>query len=240
MPSAEGAFIATRWSLVCAAADAGSPAQCGAQEELCRAYWAPLYAFARRTGCPPDDARDATQAFFARVIERGILLHARAERGRFRTFLLAAFRNFLADEYDRVQAQKRGGGMEFVEMDTRELEEMCRAEIVTAAPPDAVFDKQWAVTVLERAAARLREEFSGRGRATVFDQLKAFLLHDGEPERFRAACAVAGITLNNGRVTLHRLRERFPALVREEVAQTVRSPEELESELRYLLEVLSA
>jgi RNA polymerase sigma-70 factor (ECF subfamily) len=233
------AFVTTRWSMVCSAATAKSPAQSRALEDLCRAYWRPLYAYVRRTGAAPDDARDLTQAFFARLLERGTLAQARAERGRFRTFLLTALQNFLADKYDQTQALKRGGGVSFLELDTRSVEADYQAEFATGPTPDAVFDRQWAAAVLDRAVARLREEFAAHGRERVFDCLKGFMLVDGEPEQFHAACAAAGITLNNGRVTLHRLRARFPALVREEVAQTVSSGQELEAELRYLLDVLS-
>jgi RNA polymerase sigma-70 factor (ECF subfamily) len=239
MPSGGETFVTTRWSLVCAATEAGAPGQAGALEELCRAYWLPLYAFVRRSGYAPEDARDLTQAFFARLIERDTLARARAERGRFRTFLLAVLRHFLADQHDRTSALKRGGSAVIVELDIPQAEERCRAELTAPGLADAVFDRRWALVVLERAAARLREEFTARGRERVFEELKGFLLAEGDPERFRVACAKAGITLNNGRVTLHRLRQRLPALIREEVAQTVRSADELEAELRYLLEVLS-
>ncbi len=239
MPAADHAFVTTHWSLVCSAADAGSAGQAEALETLCRAYWRPLYAYVRRTGRPPDEARDLTQEFFGRLVQRDLLARARAERGRFRTFLLAVLRNFLADEFDRAQARKRGGGATVIELDTHSIDEPGEAALATAQTPDAVFDRQWALVVLERAAARLRAEFAARGRDGVFDRLKCFLLAEGEAEEFRAACAASGITVNNGRVTLHRLRERFPALVREEVAQTIRSPAELEAELRYLLEVLA-
>jgi RNA polymerase sigma-70 factor (ECF subfamily) len=237
--STDNAFVTTRWSLVCAAAEGASAVHVGALEELCHAYWKPLYAFVRRSGYSPDDARDLTQAFFGRLLERGTLTHARAERGRFRTFLLAVLRNFLADQHDRSKARKRGGGVEFIDFNDPQLEDQCQAQLTASRTPDTVFDRQWAMVVLERASTRLREEFAARGREKVFSQLKGFLLTDVDREKFQEACAQAGITLNNGRVTLHRLRERFPAIIREEVAQTVRSPAELETELRYLLEVLS-
>ncbi len=238
MHGGEGLFVTTRWSVVCAAADVASPTQRAALEELCRAYWQPLYAFVRQSHLS-EDARDLTQAFFARLLERGTVALAREERGRFRTFLLTSLRNFIADEHDRVRARKRGGGIEFLPLDCWQTEDRSQETSTAAESPDSVFDRQWALTVLDRAAGRLRAEFAARGRGPVFDQLKRFLLQDGEKDEFRGACASAGITLNNGRVTLHRLRERFPALVREEVAQTVRTPDELAVELRHLLEVLA-
>lgn len=226
-------FATTRWSLVLAA-------QAGLDQalaELCRAYWFPLYAFARRLGHPPHDAEDLTQGFFADLLARGGIAKVAPELGRFRSFLLASLKNFLADQRDRARAQKRGGGLPVLSFDAVAAEERYALEPPDAGTPDLLFDRQWALAVAERALARLREDYAGQ--PALFEVLRP-LLTGGASSSYAEIGTALGLQENTVKVAAHRLRKRYGQALREEIADTVLDPMEAEAELRHLLAVLGA
>jgi RNA polymerase sigma-70 factor (ECF subfamily) len=232
------AFATTHWSLVVAATRGEtSPARARrALADLCRAYWYPLYAFVRSRGHSPDDAQDLTQAFFARVIETGGLAAADPERGRFRSYLLGAMKHFLANEWHQARARKRGGDVTIIELDAVDAEGRFALEPTHQPDPDARFDREWAREVTARALAALRVEHEARDRATLFDALKGSLTGDEAPRRETAA--QLGMTAGALKVAIHRLRARYRKLLRAEIAETVSDPEEIDSEMRHLVEAL--
>lgn len=236
LPSAR--FQTTRWTVVLASRRREEPAGREAVESLCRDYWYPLYAFVRRTGCSPEDAQDLTQAFFARLLVQNRLDAAAPEKGRFRTFLLVSLKRFLTTEWRRGQAQKRGGGTAHVSMSILEAEDRYAAEAVERMSPEALFDRQWALTLLERAMLRLREEYAGSGRGEVYEALKGLLAAPAGSASCAEAAKAAGLSEGAARVAMHRMRRRFRECFREELAQTV-APEEMEEELRHVRTVLS-
>jgi RNA polymerase sigma factor (sigma-70 family) len=230
-------FTNTHWSVVLLAGQANSPEAEEALAKLCRAYWYPLYVFARRQGCSPEDAQDQVQGFFAKTIEKNYLATADREKGRFRTFLLVAFKRYMTNEWHRANREKRGGGRELVSLD-QDTEMRYRSEPADNASPERAFERQWALTLLERVLDRLEEEFSTPDKAAVFQELKTFL--NGE----KGACysevgARLGMTEVAVKVTVHRLRQRYRVLLREEIANTVNSPEAIEEETRNLFAALS-
>ena len=232
-------FLPTRWTVVVAAADPSASESAAALETLCRAYWYPLYAYVRRLGHSPADAQDLTQAFFARLLEKRWLAGIDREKGRFRTFLLVALKRFVANEWDRENRQKRGGHAVHLPLDTELAEEQYRTESVESFPADRIFERRWALTLIERTMARLRREAAEAGRAGEFDRLKGVLT----VERANIAYAdlARDLAMSEGavRVAAHRLRRRFREMFREEVADTVAVAEDVEEELRYLLEALA-
>jgi RNA polymerase sigma-70 factor (ECF subfamily) len=226
-------FKDTRWSLVLGARDRDDRALAG----LCRAYWYPLYAFVRRRGHSPEDARDLTQEFFARLLEKEWLAAVDPQRGRFRSFLLAAMSHFLANEWDRARAQKRGGDQVFVPIDVATAEgRLGREPSTDGSDAERAFERRWALTLLERALERLRAEQDDAGRAR-FERLKELLVGDGGG--YGAAAASLGISEGAVKVAVHRLRRQYREAVRREVAQTVLDPESLEDELRALMAALA-
>ena len=235
-------FATTHWSVVLRAGRESSRETQEALESLCRSYWYPLYAHARRLGWGPEDAQDLTQQFFARLLEHQYLQVADPERGRFRSFLLSSLDNFSKSEWRKQQAQKRGGGQWHISLDEqRDAETRFLAEPADpATTPDRAYEKRWAITMLERVLTRLRAEFSAAGRAEQFDALKVFVW--GEPGAASQVDVAArlGITPNALGVAVHRLRRRFGELLREEIAQTVATPAEVDDELRHLIEVLGS
>src|SRR5688572_21548555 len=172
-------FTTTHWSVVLAAGDTSSPQSDLALAELCRTYWYPLYAFVRRKGNSPHDAQDLTQAFFARLLEKNYVAQADRERGRFRTYLLAAFTHFLADEWDKGQRLKRGGGREIVSFDAASAEERYRMEPMDQLDAAKLYERRWVTTLFEKVLARLEEEFSESGKRSLFEELKGSLLAEG-------------------------------------------------------------
>lgn len=243
MPSREqnpvpAGFATTHWSVVRAAVTGSSPAARAALDQLCRSYWPPIYAFARRLGHNPEDARDLTQAFFAHLIATQSVHRADPARGRFRSFLLGACKHFLADECDRVRTHKRGGQLEFIPLDLALAERRYGGEPSTQTTPDREFDRAWALAVIDRALSRLREEFEMSGRATLFDGLKGFLTGDKAFSSFEVAAAQLQITTGAAKMTVTRMRQRFRALVRQELSQTVLTSAELEAELRDFAAIL--
>lgn len=232
-------FPPTRWSVVLAATQQPAPEAEAALETICRAYWYPLYAFVRRSGQSPYDAQDLTQEFFRQLLEKRWLEAADRKKGKLRTFLVTALKHFMAKEWRRAAAQKRGGGESHVPMDTAYAESRYAAESATRLPAEAVFDQQWALTLLDLTMQRLEAEFCAAGKAEEFAILKSCLV--AAHEAIDYATLAAQLDRNEGavRVAVHRLRKRFRELYREEIAQTLPDGAELEAELRYLAGILA-
>ena len=227
-------FPTTHWSLVLRAGDAAAPANSEALEELCRAYWTPLYAFLRRRGESPHDAQDLTQGFLARVLAREDIGNVGPEKGRFRTFLLTGLRNFTIKQALHDKAAKRGGGQPALSIDGEEAERLCGPDL-SAESPELTFDRRWCRTTLARAVRRLREEHKARGKEALFEALAPFL--DGaEPGEYEIVAGKFGMTPGTVAVTVYRLRSRLQELVRAEVAQTVALPGQVEEEMKHLMD----
>ncbi len=230
-------FATTRWSIIAAAREGATTEADGALEALCRTYWYPLYAYVRRAGHPAADAQDLTQAFFARLLEKDWLRDARPGLGRFRSFLLVALKRFLAKEWRRENARKRGGGLGFVALDAGEAE--ARYAVEPALGPDEVFERRWALTVLDRALASLAEEYGAADRAAEFEVLKGSLTAPRGEIDYDATSAALGLSIGATRVAVHRLRKRFREALRAEIAETVAAPGELDDELAHFVKILS-
>lgn len=239
-PGSEAWFVTTRWSIVLSAQAAGDTAEAGAAlETLCRTYWYPLYAYARRSTQSPADAEDLVQGFFAKVISKDYLKTAARERGKFRSFLLMTFKRFMANEWDREHAQKRGGFSTTVPIDTDLAESRFASEGSHNSPPDVLFDRQWATALLERTIARLEEEYVATGRARLFELLRDCLSPDETALAYAAIAAKLNLTEAAVKMAVHRLRARYRVLIREEIAQTVTSASEVEEEIRHLFEAFA-
>ena len=231
-------FAATRWTMVLSAARSSqTPRAAAAMAELCRIYWYPLYAFIRRRGHPAPEAEDLTQEFFARLLEKHFLAAADREKGRFRTFLLMAARRFLANEHDRAQARKRGGGQRTVLWEGFAPETRYRLEPADTLTPERLFEQQWALTLLDQVLARLQAEMTASGKAALFESMKGHLAGSRD-EGYAATAARLGMSEGGVKVAVHRLRRRYRALLQEEIAHTVATPEEIEEEIRYLFTCL--
>lgn len=229
------AFPATRWTLVLEARQPDEPQARRALEELCRAYWFPIYAFLRRQGWARHDAQDLTQGFFAGVLSGDTLAKADPTRGRLRTLLLAELKKHLADVTRARQAVKRGGGdMEVIPLDEAEAEERFAAQSVNGESPDVLFDRGWARDLLDRVRARLREGYAARAKAALFDALEECLAWNDHDMPYRALAARLDLSEPAVRLQVFRLRQKYRELLEGEVADTVASPEELEQELAYL------
>jgi RNA polymerase sigma-70 factor (ECF subfamily) len=232
-------FPPTRWSVVLAATQQPAPDAEAALEAICRAYWYPLYAFVRRSGQSPPDAQDLTQEFFRRLLEKRWLAAADREKGRLRTFLVTALKHFMAKEWRRASAHKRGGGQIHVPMDTAFAESRYAAERTTQLPAEAVFDQQWALTLLDLTVQRLEAEFRAAGKASEFVILKGCLVAAHGTIDYASVAARLHLAEGAARVAVHRLRKRFRELYREEIAQTLPDRVELDAELRYLADILA-
>jgi RNA polymerase sigma-70 factor (ECF subfamily) len=225
--------------VVLAAGDRDSGSAEAALAALCQAYWYPLYAYVRRRGYSAEDAQDLTQSFFAALLQKNYLDRANRERGRFRTFLLSSLENFLANEWDRSMAQKRGGGQRAVSWDEQNAEGRYLNELVDEMTPERIFEKRWAMTLLELVLKRMREEFLVSGKAELFEAIKPHLW-SGEPAASYAQLAAQlNLTVVAVKVTVHRLRHRYCDLLRAEIAHTVASPAEVDDEIRHLIKVMS-
>jgi RNA polymerase sigma factor (sigma-70 family) len=230
-------FPTTRWSLVVAAGDPQRKEARSALVSLCENYWYPLYAYLRRRGYPTDQAQDLTQEFFVLVLEGRYLDRAEPEKGRFRSFILTSLKFFVADEADRQRARKRGAGM-LVPLEFSSGEERYQREPTHDETPERIFERRWALSVLDRVVERLKNEFVQHGRPDHFERLKVFLL--GRSDAPYAALAREMDTSEGAlKVAIHRLRKRYRDLFRQEIADTVADPAEVESELRFLADVLS-
>ena len=234
-------FATTSWTVVFAARDGDTPARGAALEELCRAYWFPLYAYARRTGRPAHDAQDLTQAFFQKFLEKSWLDAVSRERGRFRSFLLVAMKRFLANAHDAECAVKRGGGMAFVSLDAApEAESRYLAESARQSDADALYERRWALALLERVMARLREDYRLAGREGDFETLKVWLTSGRGEVPYAQVARELDVAEGAARVAVHRLRKRFRDLFREAVAETVSEPGEVDAELRHVAMILGS
>ncbi len=211
-----------------------SPHSDQALAELCQTYWYPLYAYVRRQGKTKEDAEDLVQAFFARFLERNYLEGLAVERGKFRAFLPASLKNFLANEWDRSQRQKRGGGVEHLSLNWQDADDRFQLDPPDPASPDRTFDREWAMALLERVVGRLREECVTDGKARLFEQAKGFLMVGQEVIPYAHAAAELGIDEGAVRVAVHRLRKRYRELLRDEIAQTLDDPAQVAEELRSL------
>ncbi|MBI3416522.1 MAG: RNA polymerase sigma factor [Verrucomicrobia bacterium] len=238
--AARGAFATTHWSLVLAAGRDTSPEARAAMETLCRAYWYPLYAYVRRRGHSSEDAQDLAQEFFHRLLACDWVARADKTRGRFRTFLLSGLQNFLANEWRKANRLKRGGGTATIALDALEAEERYRVEPADVASADKLFERRWALTLLDRVLARLQAEEAAAGANKRFEALRGVLLGEPSEEGYAALARRFGVTESTVKSWVHRLRARYRELLREEVGQTVGNAEETQDELQHLMRVLSS
>lgn len=231
-------FRTTQWSLVLAARDRTSPEARQALQELCEAYWYPLYAFIRRCGHPVEEAKDLTQEFFVRLLEKDFLAMVDQSRGKFRSFLMAACKHFLANERDRARTLKRGGGREFLSFDAHAGESRYVAEPTHDLTAERLFERRWALMLLHHVLGRLRDEFQQAGKGEQFEQLKVFLTGEKPAEHYAQVAEAMRVTPGAVRVAVHRLRRRYRELLREEIARTVNDPGQVEAEIRDLMTAL--
>ncbi len=239
-PGAQGEalFATTRWSIVLAARDNQAPESAQALETLCRTYWYPLYALVRGLGHSPQDAQDLAQEFFARLLAKDYLRVVSPERGRFRTFLRMALKRFLANEWDRVHAQKRGGGQALLTFDTNVAETRFQGERSVGITPDHLYDRQWALTLLDETLARVQAECAASGRLAEWQHFEPYLTAERGTIPYDQLAAALQSTPGAVRVALYRFRKRFREAFREAIANTVSEPAEIDGELRYVIEVL--
>ncbi len=231
-------FVTTRWSVVLKAKDKSLPGSAEALETLCRTYWYPIYALVRSLGHSPADAEDLTQEFFAKLLEKDYLRIVEREKGRFRTFLRMALKRFLANEWDRIRAQKRGGALIHIPFGT-EAEERFRTEPTDALSPDRIFDRRWALNLLDQALERLEHEYVAAGKSTEWQLLKSNLIEQHTRLPYAEVAAALHSSEGAARVMMHRMRKRFREVFRETVADTVSTTADLEREMREVLEALS-
>ena len=227
-------FATTRWTVVLAAGQRHTAQANVALEELCRIYWFPLYAYVRRRGHTREDAEDLVQEFFARFLAKNYLAGLASERGRFRAFLLAALKHFLANEWDRAQTQKRGGGAAHLSLDWQTADTKFQVAAAAEPSPDQAFDREWALALLERVITRLSDECAAEGKAESFARLKPFLTAARSAMPYAQVAAELGLAEGAVRVAVHRLRRRYRELLRDEIAQTLSEPAQVEEELRAL------
>lgn len=238
-PEAEAhQFTTTHWSVVLRAREMESVEAAVALERLCRAYWYPLYVYVRRKGYAPDDAQDLTQGFFAKLLAGNFLNRADRTKGRFRSFLLGALEHFLAREWTKARAQKRGGGQEVISLNEMDAEARYLHEPAHNLTPEKIFDRRWATTLLEQAIAALRREYLANNQEEIFDRLAGSLPGDGPSGAYAETAAGLGMSEGAVRVAAHRLRQRYGEMIRAEIAQTVAAPEEVDEELRHLFAAL--
>ena len=239
-PSEQSGFVTTQWSVVVRAAGPVDSAAQEALESLSRRYWFPLYAFTRRRVSTIHEAQDLTQEFFLRLLEKNVLAAASPERGRFRSFLLASLKHFLANEWDCATAQKRGGRCQRLSFDWENGESRLSHEPTHANTPEREFERQWALTLLDVVVRRLQDEFSSVGKSQQFELLKETLTGNRAGIDYSLISAELQLSEEAARQTAHRLRKRYRELLREEVAQTVESPADVEDEISRLFEALGA
>jgi len=233
-------FATTRWSVVLQAGGPNSEGSAAALEQLCRLYWYPLYSFARRSGVPVHDAEDLTQAFFAFLLEKYTIARASRERGRFRNFLLIAFKNFHANERAYQAAAKRGGGKTVVSLDEMQPEIRYRNEPVNEISPEKLYDQKWAASLLDQVMQTLRLEYVALGKGSLFDVLRSVIWDGRQEAGYETLGRQTGLSEGAFKVAVHRLRSRYRECLRNEVAQTVATPAEIDDELRHLLAAVSS
>lgn len=228
----------TQWSLVVAARDGAGTEARSALERLCASYWQPLYAFVRHQGHDPEEARDLTQAYFAELLEKEFLVDVDAAKGRFRSFLFASLRNFLSHQRERVAALKRGGGATMLPLELAGAEAGYLSHAGDAATPEEVFEHRWAMTVLSRAMDRLRDQEALAGRSRQYEALRPYLTSFEAHLPYREVAVGLGLSEGAVKVAVHRLRQRFARCLRDELADTLADPADVDHELRHLLTVL--
>ena len=238
-PPPHPAFVTTHWSLVVSAGRNDTPHARDALEKLCRSYWFPIYAFVRRQGHGPHDAQDLTQEFFARLLEKQQLAAADPARGRFRSFLLASLKHFLANEWDKTRAQKRGGGKILIPVDVATAETSCGLEPADQATAEKIFERRWALTLLDQVLRRLRAEYVRDGKENLFEQLKPTLTEASRTVAYVEIATRLGTTEGAVKVAVHRLRQRYREVLRAEISDTVANPGEVEDEIRNLFAALA-
>lgn len=233
------AFVTTHWSVVLTARRTDTTRAQAALALLCQAYWYPLYAYVRRRGYDAHDAQDLTQEFFARLLAHDWLAQADRERGRFRSFLLAALSHFLANEWDRARAQKRGGAVEIVPLQLDSAETRYGQEPADPLTPEQCYERRWVLALLDEVLNALRKEHVAADTEEMFDALKPCLVGDRQAQPYAALAAKLGMTEGAVKVAVHRLRQRYRQLLREEIANTVATPEEVNEEMHHLFAVLA-
>ena len=237
--TSKSVFATTHWSVVLSARESDAPQAAAALAELGRIYWYPLYAFVRRKGYTPHDAQDLTQGFFERLLEKNYVAQADRERGRFRTYLLTALMHFLADEWDKARRLKRGGGREIISFDAASAEERYRLEPTDQLDAARLYERRWVTTLFDKVLERLEQEFRDSGKRELFDGLKSSLLAEERGLNYSQLGSLLGLTESAVKQAVHRMRRRYRELFREEIAQTVAGPGEVEDELKHIFAVLS-
>jgi RNA polymerase sigma-70 factor (ECF subfamily) len=232
-------FVTTRWTVVLSAGRKSSPQSDRALAELCQTYWYPLYAYVRRQGRAKEDAEDLVQAFFTRFLEKNYLEGLCAERGKFRAFLLASLKHFLANEWDKANRQKRGGGVQHLSLDWQGADNRFHLEPRDPTSPDRLFDREWALALLERVISRLGEECIRDGKGQLFEQARRYLMVGEQTIPYAEAARALGTDEGAVRVAVHRLRKHYRELLREEIAQTLSDPAQVQEELRSLKAALA-
>jgi RNA polymerase sigma factor (sigma-70 family) len=238
-PAHRSAFAGTRWSVVLAAGSGNTPQAHDALAALCQTYWHPLYAYVRRAGYSREEAEDLTQEFFTRLLAQNTLAKANPARGRFRSFLLASLKHFLAHEWEKARARKRGGGVPLLPLEFESAETRCLQPLAPGDTPDRAFDRQWALALLDVVLERLRQDYSRAGRDDLFLELKETLSGGRAEIPYRDLALRLGLSEGAVKVAAHRLRRRYRDLLREEIANTVSGPDAVEEELRQLFAALS-
>jgi RNA polymerase sigma-70 factor (ECF subfamily) len=238
-PAAAGRFATTHWSVVVAAQGRSAPQAREALAALCRTYWYPLYVFIRRQGHAAEEAQDLTQEFFARLLEKDFLDDVDQAKGKFRTFLLACCRHFLANERDRARAQKRGAGRQLLSLDFTAAEKRYRLEPAHIDTPEKLFERRWALSLLDAVLARLRDEMVQSRKEKLFEALKGFLTGEDRATPYRQAAAQLGMSEGAVKVAVHRLRQRYRELLEDEIGRTLNEPELVAEEIRNLFAALA-
>lgn len=235
----KGRFATTHWSVVLAAGSPESSQYRDALEALCRTYWYPIYVYIRRLGYDTQQAEDCTQAFFTQMLEKQYLGKIEQKPGRFRTFLLVVLKHFLADQRDKDEAIKRGAGKKFMPLEVGTAETRYSMEPQDYLTPERLFERSWALTVLEKTMDRLEAELAGANKQSLFDSLKAYLCGETTSIPYREVAAQFGMTEGAVKVSVHRLRRRYREILRDEIAQTVNTSEQIDEEIKELFESLS-
>jgi len=238
-PAASACFTTTHWSVVLSAGEGNSQSAAEALERLCRTYWYPLHAFVRRSGYDPESAKDLTQSFFERLIEKDYLKNVDRAKGRFRSFLLAALKHFLANEWDRRQTIRRGGQYRFVGLDERCIEACEQQDAVSSLTPEKLYERRWALTVLGAAKAKLAAEYDASGKGQLFETLQVYLTGETGQAPYSEAASRLKLSTDAVKKAVERLRRRYGEFLRDEIAHTVAHPGEIEDEIRHLRRVLA-
>lgn len=231
-------FPTTKWSRIVRASDLNEPSSNESLASLCKAYWYPLYAYIRKRGYDPESAADTTQEFFTRILEKGILSAADPNRGRFRSFLCRVCSNFLANRRDMEHAEKRGSGQKLFEIDSMEAEKRYVQELSNDLTPEKIFDRSWALTLLERVLEKLRKQYDDAGKSEVFAALCGVLTGEDNDVSYVGIADYLGISEVTVRVSVHRLRRRYAELLRKEILSTLTGPTDIEDEINKLFEAL--